>query len=389
MRSFIAVKLSIILLIFSAVLIVAGCAARPTVPASVLTGGKIPIQAAIVLPTIIDWEHKIGSDNKLGWSGAIEISNPVPAHIGNKRGWYEDGQGFGQALIQLIKDGMPFALDKVHYYYSFQEYQKYPVIIKFLVPKASVKERDVWKRKQYTYTFKEGNFTEWDISVKLEAQIFDKKGGMINTASGSAQKRDDSDEPLMVRGYIDKGKVAVMEMAFERLIADIQQKVKTATISSELKFPLDNCDSYGGSPESTIRELDRLVDDIAMNIGKKRVAVIGFSDSNGTITSFGRYLTEEITNRLRAKRVNLVETKHIKKATKSLGFHDSNRLNQKMVKQFGALTFADDMLIGMINDKGHTIQIDLQIVDTESGMAHYTLPYQITKTGFVCEWMSR
>jgi len=119
------------------------------------------------------------------------------------------------------------------------------------------------------------------------------------------------------------------------------------------------------------QQLQILSKDIAVKIdaaGKKKVAVVDFSDLQGNITELGRYISEEMSISMveNAKGFTMVDRNHLKTIMKELKLGLTGVLDATTTKEIGKITGVDALITGSITPLGDVIKLSVKVLDTQT-----------------------
>jgi TolB-like protein len=123
------------------------------------------------------------------------------------------------------------------------------------------------------------------------------------------------------------------------------------------------------------KELDRQLDILTIQINSylaaqkaPTVAVVEFSNLDGSISDMGKYLAEELTTRLvRSKKIQVVERKLLNRTLEEQKLSASGMIDQKTAKAFGSLFGADAILTGTVSLLDTNVRINARLIATETG----------------------
>ncbi len=127
-------------------------------------------------------------------------------------------------------------------------------------------------------------------------------------------------------------------------------------------------------PEIT-NNLDNSLSDLTTQIinsitedGKKKIAVIEFSDLEGNVTQFGKYLAEELITRLfRTKKFEVVERQLLNKIISEQKLSITGIIDENSAKELGRIIGVDAIVSGTITDLGKSLKVNARIISTETG----------------------
>jgi len=152
--------------------------------------------------------------------------------------------------------------------------------------------------------------------------------------------------------------------------------------------------SFGASNlESGVAEVGKSISESMLQEGKKKIAVIEFSDLNDNVTDLGRFLAEELINELlknkKDKGYEIVERRQLNKVLKQLKLSSSGLLDPKSMKEVGKILNVDSIVTGSLTDLGNDIKVNARIISVESAMIIASASTKIPKVGSVAKLMGQ
>jgi len=152
--------------------------------------------------------------------------------------------------------------------------------------------------------------------------------------------------------------------------------------------------SFGASNlESGVAEVGKSISESMLQEGKKKIAVIEFSDLNDNVTDLGRFLAEELINELlknkKDKGYEIVERRQLNKVLKQLKLSSSGLLDPKSMKEVGKILNVDSIVTGSLTDLGNDIKVNARIISVESAMIISSASTKIPKVGSVAKLMGQ
>lgn len=101
---------------------------------------------------------------------------------------------------------------------------------------------------------------------------------------------------------------------------------------------------------------------------KRRVAVLEFTDLQGHVTNFGRYLSEELITRLYvSNKFTVVERQLLNKVIAEQKLSLTGVVDPESAKKLGSVLGVDAIVSGTIADRGDTLKINARLIDTQTG----------------------
>lgn len=101
---------------------------------------------------------------------------------------------------------------------------------------------------------------------------------------------------------------------------------------------------------------------------KRRIAVLEFTDLQGQVTNFGRYLSEELITKLYdSKKFTVVERQLLNKVIAEQKLSLTGVVDPDSAKRLGSVLGVDAIVSGTIADRGDTLKINARLIDTATG----------------------
>lgn len=106
-----------------------------------------------------------------------------------------------------------------------------------------------------------------------------------------------------------------------------------------------------------------------MSEGKKqKIAVVEFSDLEGRVTEFGKFLSEELITRLFiSKKFNVVERQLLNKVLEEHKLNVTGLVDESTAKQLGKILGVDAICSGTVTEFADHVRINARLISTESG----------------------
>ena len=113
---------------------------------------------------------------------------------------------------------------------------------------------------------------------------------------------------------------------------------------------------------------------------KRRIAVLEFTDLQGRVTNFGRYLSEELITRLYdSNRFKVVERQLLNKVIAEQKLSLTGVVEPASARKLGSVLGVDAIVSGTIADRGETLKINARLIDTETGEVFSAAATEIVK----------
>jgi TolB-like protein len=134
-------------------------------------------------------------------------------------------------------------------------------------------------------------------------------------------------------------------------------------------------------------EMDKRVGDLSEQISKEMsdvkkttIAVVEFSDLDGNITDFGKFLAEELITRLfQTKKFKVIERQILNKVIKEQKLSLSGLIDPTSAKQLGKVLGVGAIVSGTITDLANTLKVNARLISTESGEVFSVASTEIMK----------
>jgi TolB-like protein len=119
------------------------------------------------------------------------------------------------------------------------------------------------------------------------------------------------------------------------------------------------------------KEIDQLSNKIAEKIaaaGKKKIAVVDFTDIDGSITELGRFTAEEFSTSLAGskKEFIVIDRFHLKTILKEHKLSSTGLIDQNTARQLGKLAGVDALVTGTLTPLGESVRINVKVLDIET-----------------------
>lgn len=116
--------------------------------------------------------------------------------------------------------------------------------------------------------------------------------------------------------------------------------------------------------------------------GKKRVAVVDFTDLKGNITELGRFISEEISVNLtrNSTRYEVIDRAHLKAIMTEHKFAASGLVDPQTIKEIGKIAGVDLLVTGLLTPFGDSIRISCKILSTKTAKVLGARKIDIAKT---------
>ena len=101
---------------------------------------------------------------------------------------------------------------------------------------------------------------------------------------------------------------------------------------------------------------------------KQKIAVIEFSDLDGRITDFGKFLSEELITRLfTSRKFDVIERQLLNKILAEHKLNVTGLIDESTAKELGKILGVDAICSGTITDLINSVKINARLISTETG----------------------
>lgn len=116
--------------------------------------------------------------------------------------------------------------------------------------------------------------------------------------------------------------------------------------------------------------------------GKKRVAVVDFTDLHGNITELGRFISEELSVNLtrNSTKYEVIDRAHLKAIMTEHKFAASGLVDPETIKEIGKIASVDLLVTGLLTPFGDSIRISCKILSTKTAKVLNARKVDIAKT---------
>ncbi|MEJ2053041.1 MAG: FlgO family outer membrane protein [Calditrichaceae bacterium] len=138
-------------------------------------------------------------------------------------------------------------------------------------------------------------------------------------------------------------------------------------------------------------QLQLLTDKIVISLAqtqKSKIAVIEFSNLEGKITKFGRYLAEELITRLYlTNRFQVIERQLLNKVIQEYELNLSGLVDVSSAQELGRILGVDAIASGSVTDLGEKVKVNARLISTQTGQIFSVASVTIKKDDVVKKLM--
>lgn len=123
---------------------------------------------------------------------------------------------------------------------------------------------------------------------------------------------------------------------------------------------------------------------------KTKIAVIEFSDLDGKINDFGKFLAEELITRLfLTKKFDVIERSLLNKVIEEHRLKFTGLIDPETAKELGKILGVDAIATGTITDLVNNVKINSRLISTETGTVFAVAAVEIFKDAPVQKLMGK
>ena len=144
--------------------------------------------------------------------------------------------------------------------------------------------------------------------------------------------------------------------------------------------------------DSGISELAQQISKNMTETGKKKIAIVEFSDLDGNITAFGQFLAEELITKLfmiSPGQFEVVERRQLMKVLKEQRLTMSGLFDTKAMESVGKILGIDAIVTGSITDLGNTVKVNARLIGVDTAKVFAVAATSIPKVGTVANLMEK
>jgi TolB-like protein len=133
-------------------------------------------------------------------------------------------------------------------------------------------------------------------------------------------------------------------------------------------LPAESATQLQGSLDQRLGELSQQIANKIEAGQKQKIAVLEFTDLQGSVTDFGRYLAEELITRLyQTDKFKVIERQLLNKVIAEQKLSLTGVVDQASAKQLGKLLGVDAIVSGTIASLSQSLKVNARLISTETG----------------------
>jgi len=142
--------------------------------------------------------------------------------------------------------------------------------------------------------------------------------------------------------------------------------------------------------EEATSELAAQISKNILSSSKNKIAVIEFTNLDGSITALGQFLAEELITKLftiGGGKFEVVERSQLQKVFSELGFHITGAVDENTIKKLGKVLGVEAIVTGTVTDLENTIKINARMISTETAKVIAVAATDVPKSRTVSKLM--
>ena len=143
--------------------------------------------------------------------------------------------------------------------------------------------------------------------------------------------------------------------------------------------------------EKEVNNISATMAENISNAGRQKIAVVDFTDLQGNVTEFGRFLAEEFSVALAGagKGFDVVDRTHLKSILTEHKLASKGLIDPATARKLGKIAGVEALITGTITPFGDTVRLSVKILDTETAKVIGATRGNIAKTQAIEELLSR
>lgn len=144
-----------------------------------------------------------------------------------------------------------------------------------------------------------------------------------------------------------------------------------------------------GGLDQRVAELSQQIAKEMTEYQKTTIAVVQFTDLDGNVTDFGKYLAEELITRLfQTKKFKVIERQLLNKIISEQKLSLTGMVDPTSAKQLGKVLGVDAVASGTITDLAQSLRVNARLISTETGEIFAVASTEVFKDESVMKLMA-
>lgn len=169
--------------------------------------------------------------------------------------------------------------------------------------------------------------------------------------------------------------------------------IRSLILGVAILFLFSGCttvkNSFQKKPATLDDQLQVLSDQIVNSLSEKnksKIAVIEFSNLDGSVSKLGRYIAEELITRLyRTDKFEVVERNMLNKIMEEHQLTLSGFVDESSAREIGRILGVDAIASGSVTDLVDEVKINARLISTETGKIFSVASVRVEKTSDVLQ----
>lgn len=146
-----------------------------------------------------------------------------------------------------------------------------------------------------------------------------------------------------------------------------------------------------GEEGSLDAELTRLTNQIIRSLAEERrtkIAIVEFTDLNGNVPMFGKYVSEELITRMyTTRRFEVVERQMLNRVLEEQKLGTSGLIDESSAAAIGRMLGVQAIATGTITDLGDRVRINARMITTEKAEIFAVASVTVTKEDYIANML--
>lgn len=149
--------------------------------------------------------------------------------------------------------------------------------------------------------------------------------------------------------------------------------------------------AVASSYEKEVDAISRSVGERVGSLGKKKIAVVDFTDLQGNVTELGRFLAEELSVSITMNFPNLevIDRTHLKTLLQEHALSISGLTDPSNVQKLGQIAGTEAIITGTVTPFGDNVRLTAKVIATETAKVIAADKIDIAKTKAIEELLTR
>lgn len=193
--------------------------------------------------------------------------------------------------------------------------------------------------------------------------------------------------------HIKRGNLAPLAMHYRQASSRITRRENTMRRASAVLLALSVI-PFGTAVAQDFAQVRTLSGTVAESLkqsGRKTVAVVDFTDLQGSVTELGRFLAEEFSVALASTQsgIETVDRTHLRAILAENKLSTAGLIDAQTARKLGQITGVDTLLTGTLTPFGDTVRLTLKLIDSTTARVVSASTADIPRTKGIDELLGR